>query len=127
MLRLAPERRHLGFLVFVFRVTHPASGASDFVIDHRDDSVIGNAALAWTIVVQHVAGPMPALLHATPLNIQRASRQPRRYYLLLRAVIDRAGGAVKLRCAGKRLGMAQGTRNISNGRATGKEPCPRVG
>src|SRR5687767_870446 len=59
----------------MFRVAGSATRPSDFVVDHRDNGVIGDAALAWTIVIQHVAGPIPAVLHATPLKIQPASRQ----------------------------------------------------
>ena len=65
-LRLATRRRHLCFLVFVLGVANTATRPLDLIVDHRHDGVIGNAALAWTIIVQHVAGPIPAFLHATP-------------------------------------------------------------
>src|SRR5688572_9109739 len=67
-LRLPARRRDLGLLVFMFRVAASATRPSDFIVDHRDYRVIGDAALARTIVVQHVAGPIPAVLHATPLR-----------------------------------------------------------
>src|SRR5687767_9941451 len=72
----------------MFRVAGCATRPSDFVVDHRDNGVIGDAALAWTIIIQHVAGPIPAVLHATPLKIQPASRQaaPVLPSLLLRAM-----------------------------------------
>ena len=63
---LAPLRRHLALFEFVFRVTDDAAGLFDAVVDHRHDGVIGDTALARTVIVQHVAGPEPALLHALP-------------------------------------------------------------
>ena len=36
------------------------------LVDHRDNGVVGDAALARTIIVQHVARPILAFLHATP-------------------------------------------------------------
>ena len=65
---LAALRRHLAVFVLVLRVADDAAGLLDVVVDHRDDGVIGNTALARTVVVQHVAGPEPALLHALPRN-----------------------------------------------------------
>jgi hypothetical protein len=63
---LPPLGGHFAFLVFVLRVTDDATGLFDAVVDHRHDGVIGNTALARTVIVQHVAGPKPALLHALP-------------------------------------------------------------
>jgi hypothetical protein len=59
----------------MFRVTDSATRSLYLIIDHRDNRVIGDAALAWTIIVQHVARPMPAVLHATPPKTESASRQ----------------------------------------------------
>ena len=89
-LRLAARRRDLALLVFVLRVADAATRLSDFIVDHRDDGVIGDAALAWTIIVQHVAGPIPAVLHATPPKTESASRQAASVlvYLLLRTVVQ---------------------------------------
>jgi hypothetical protein len=63
---LAPLWRHLAVLVFVLGVADDAAGLFDAIIDHRHDGVIRNPALARTVVVHHVAGPIPALLHALP-------------------------------------------------------------
>jgi len=63
---LAPLRRHLAVLVLVFCVADDAAGLLDVIVDHRHDGVIRNTALARTVIVQHVAGPKPALLHALP-------------------------------------------------------------
>jgi hypothetical protein len=75
----------------VFGVAHAATRPSDFIVDHRDNRVIGDAALAWTIVVQHVTGPIPAVLHAnspeTPTG--HLAAVPVLVYLLLRAVVFR--------------------------------------
>src|SRR5688572_11837152 len=64
----------------MFRVAASATRPSDFIVDHRDYRVIGDAALARTIIVQHVAGPIPAVLHATPLRkSSQLPAKPRRY------------------------------------------------
>src|SRR5262245_44960090 len=62
----AALRGHFALFVFVFRVTDDATRLFDAVVDHRHDGVIGDTALARTVIVQHVAGPKPALLHALP-------------------------------------------------------------
>jgi hypothetical protein len=59
----AASGRHLGLLVFVLRVARGAPRLLDGVVDHRDDRVIGDAALTRTVVVQNVTEPKPALLH----------------------------------------------------------------
>jgi len=59
-LRLLTPGRHLSIFVFVLRVTHGAAGLFDVVVDHRHNGVIGNTALARTVIVHHVAGPKPA-------------------------------------------------------------------
>jgi hypothetical protein len=63
---LAARRRNLGLLVFMIRVARCATSLLHLVFDHRDDRVIGDAALARTIVVQNVTEPKPALLHELP-------------------------------------------------------------
>jgi hypothetical protein len=68
----APLRRNLALFVLVLGITHDAACLLDVVVDHRDDGVIGDTALARTIVVQHVAGPKPALLHAIPRKLVRS-------------------------------------------------------
>jgi hypothetical protein len=50
-------------LVLVVRFAGGASGLLDLVLDHRDHRVVGDAALARTVVVQNVTEPKPALLH----------------------------------------------------------------
>ena len=67
-LRLA-SRRHFRLFVFVLGIANDATRSSDFVVDHRHDGMVGNAALAWTVIVQHVTRPEPAVLHATPQKI----------------------------------------------------------
>jgi len=61
-----PLRWQFSLFVRMFCVTDDAAGLLDPIVDHRDDGVIRDTALARTIVVQHVAGPKPALLHALP-------------------------------------------------------------
>jgi hypothetical protein len=53
-------------LELVLCVTDATAGLFDGVVDHRHDGVIRDTAFARTIIVQHVAGPVPALLHALP-------------------------------------------------------------
>src|SRR5688572_2817718 len=62
----AAGRRHLGLFVLVVRVARRAARLLDGILNHRDDHVIGNAALARTIVVENVTEPNPALLHELP-------------------------------------------------------------
>ena len=80
-LLFAPLRRHLALFVFVLCVTDVATRLFDLIVDHRDDGVIGDTALAWTIIVQHVAGPIPAVLHALPRKTDSAPAKPHRYWL----------------------------------------------
>jgi len=63
---LSPLGWHFSLFVLMFCVAHDAASLFDPIVDHRHDSVIRDTALARTIVVQHVAGPIPALLHALP-------------------------------------------------------------
>ncbi len=63
---LAARRRNPGLFVFVVRVARRAASLLHLVFDHRDDRVIGDTALARTIVVQNVTEPKPALLHELP-------------------------------------------------------------
>ena len=63
---LAPLGWHLSLFVLVFCVANDAARLFDAIVDHRHDGVIRDTALARTVVVQHVAGPKPALLHALP-------------------------------------------------------------
>ena len=63
---LLSRRRHLGLLVLVFRIARGAACLLHLVLDHGDDRVIGNAALARTVVVKNVTEPNPALLHELP-------------------------------------------------------------
>ena len=62
----ATRRRHLGLLVLVIRVTGRAARLLDLVFNHGDDRMIGDAALARTVVVENVTEPKPALLHDSP-------------------------------------------------------------
>src|SRR5204863_7894333 len=52
--------------VFVVRVTRRAARLLHLIVDHRDDRMVGDAALPRTVVVQNVTKPKPALLHQTP-------------------------------------------------------------
>jgi len=54
---------HFGLLVFVIRVAGRAPRLLDGVFDQRDHHMVGNAALARTVVVYNVTEPKPALLH----------------------------------------------------------------
>jgi hypothetical protein len=65
--RLAPpRRRRLGTLVLVIRLARRATRLLHLVVDHRDDGVVGDAALARAIVVENVTEADPALLHQLP-------------------------------------------------------------
>jgi hypothetical protein len=80
-LRLAARRRDFAPFVFVLSVADSATRLSDFIVDHRDYRVVGDAALAWTVIIQHVAGPIPAVLHATlPKNRCQPPAKPYRYW-----------------------------------------------
>src|SRR5262245_32799565 len=70
---LSPLRGDLALFVFVFRIADNTARLFYAVVDHRDDGVIGDTALARTVIVQHVAGPKPALLHALPRQIKLRS------------------------------------------------------
>ena len=48
---LSPWRRHFGMLVLVLSVTRGAARLLHRVFDHRDNRMIGDAALARTVVV----------------------------------------------------------------------------
>jgi len=41
----------------VFGIARCAAGEANLVADHGDNSVIGETALAWTVVVQNVTKP----------------------------------------------------------------------
>jgi hypothetical protein len=60
---LAPLRRHFRVLVLVIGLARRAPRLLHLVVNHGDDSVVGDAALARTVVVQDVTEPNPALLH----------------------------------------------------------------
>jgi len=55
--------RHFRVLVLVLRVARGAARLLDVGADHRDNRVIGHAALTRTIIVQNVTKPKLALLH----------------------------------------------------------------
>jgi hypothetical protein len=57
---------HFRVLVFVLGVTGCASRLFDVVFHHRDDRMVGDAALTRTIVVEDVTEPTPALIHKIP-------------------------------------------------------------
>jgi hypothetical protein len=63
---LAPLRRNPRLLVLVVGVARRTARLLHLVLDHRHDGVIGDAALARTIVVDNVTEPNPALLHVVP-------------------------------------------------------------
>ncbi len=99
---LAAMRRRLAVLVLVLGVADDAAGLLDVIVDHRHDGVIRNAALTRTVVVQHVARPKPALLHALPRKqtsdhdsdpVQEGNRAPFRCLstLLLRRNLEFSG------------------------------------
>jgi hypothetical protein len=63
---LLPLRRKPAPLVRVFPVAGRASSLPDFLPDHRDDGMVGEAALARTVIVQDVTEPKLTLLHHVP-------------------------------------------------------------
>jgi hypothetical protein len=60
---LFPPRGHTRLFVFMVRIARRATRLLDLILDHRNDRVIGNAALTRTVVVENVTEPRPALLH----------------------------------------------------------------
>jgi hypothetical protein len=63
---LSSRRWNLGLLVFMLGVARAAACLLHFVVDHGDHRMIGDAALARTVVVKNVTEPNPALLHKYP-------------------------------------------------------------
>jgi hypothetical protein len=55
--------RYARVLVFVVRVARRAARLLDVVTDHRDDDVIRQPTLTWTVIIQNVTRPKLALLH----------------------------------------------------------------
>src|SRR5262249_53481938 len=55
--------RYTRVLVFVVRVARRATRLLDVLTDHRDDDVIRQATLAWTVIIQNGTRPKLALLH----------------------------------------------------------------
>src|SRR6185436_5222625 len=70
-LRLPTLARHLRMLVIVFGVACGAPGLLHVGVDHGNDRVVRDPALAWTIIVQNVTKPKLALLH------QKLPKEPR--------------------------------------------------
>src|SRR5688500_6358288 len=65
--RLAPPRGgNPGSLVLVIRVERGAARLLHRILDHRDDRMVGDAALTRTVVVENVIETNPALLHELP-------------------------------------------------------------
>jgi hypothetical protein len=62
----ATRRGHFGVLVLMLGVARRATRLLHVVLDHRHHRMIGDAALARTIVVENVTEPNPALLHELP-------------------------------------------------------------
>jgi hypothetical protein len=62
-------RRHPRVLVLVIGIARRAPRLLDLVIHHRHHGVVGDAALARTVVVQDVTEPNPALLHSVALAL----------------------------------------------------------
>jgi hypothetical protein len=60
---LFAPRGHTRLFVFMVRIARRATRLLDLILDHRNDRVIGNAALTRTVVVENVTEPRPALLH----------------------------------------------------------------
>lgn len=54
---LLPKAGGLSTLVWVLRLACGAAGESNFIADHGDDCVVGEAAFARTIIVQNVTKP----------------------------------------------------------------------
>jgi hypothetical protein len=59
----------LCLLVLVLGIARRAPRPPNIVLDHRDDNMIRDTALARTIVVQNVTEPKPALLHELPRGV----------------------------------------------------------
>jgi hypothetical protein len=60
---LAALRRHAGLFVRMIGIARRAPGLLHFIVNHRHDGVICDAALPRAIVVENVTEPRPALLH----------------------------------------------------------------
>jgi len=63
---LLSESRRLRLLVLVIRIAGGAARLLHLVLDHGDHRMIGDPALARTVVVKNVTEPNPALLHELP-------------------------------------------------------------
>ena len=63
---LAAGCRGLPLLVLVLGVARGAPRLPDVVLNHRDNHMVGEAALARAVIVQNVTEPKPALLHELP-------------------------------------------------------------
>ena len=64
-------------LVFVIGVARRATRLFYRVTDHRNHDVIGQSALAWTVIVQNVTEPRLALLHQRKLPTDVSFRRGR--------------------------------------------------
>jgi hypothetical protein len=73
-LLLLPRRRNLGLLVLVLCITRGAACPLHLVFDHRDDRMVGDAALARTVVIENVTEPNPAMLHELPRSDLQVGR-----------------------------------------------------
>lgn len=73
LFRLLSLPRHFGVLVLVIGITRGATRLFDRVADHGNHDVIGQSALAWTVIVQNVTKPRLALLHQTRLQNGRCT------------------------------------------------------
>jgi hypothetical protein len=60
---LAAWTRDPGVLVLVFRLAGRAAGLLDLGTNHRDDSMVRQAALARAVIIQDVTEPKLPLLH----------------------------------------------------------------
>src|SRR5690606_1667594 len=63
--RLPAATRLARVPVFVLVLAGGAPGQTAGVLDDRDDGVIGDPPLAWTVIVHDVAEPQRTLLHST--------------------------------------------------------------
>src|SRR5204863_6410296 len=89
------------------------------VVDHRDDRVVGDAALTRAVVVQNVTEPKPALLHELPRS---------RSFSGGIAPVDELGTSGARRAGVKGGGKPESTRKIVNPKSriqrSGRHPFP---
>jgi hypothetical protein len=70
-------RGNLRLFVLVFGIARRTPRLLHFVANHGDDGVVGDSALAGTVVIHDVTEPRLALLHQAPKRTRFSLRKRR--------------------------------------------------